>query len=223
MSDPLATGRQRVDLTSLSKGERTRLNILQATLRVIATSGHYSASHRAIAKEAGVSLSLTTYYFKDLQELLFEAFRLHKRQLHEELRPTLTLLQGLAEDVSVCRQQGEAKRRRQLILSAVKGLCDFVVTQIDERSQGVTVEMSFYFDIHLPEHIRLEAFELRQRFIDDIAFVCSSMGSIDAQTDAELIISSMQRLQYEALSVPIHTGPVQIRQQLERLLTALWL
>jgi len=210
-------------IDTLSKGEKTRLNILQAALRVIAQSGHRGASHRNIAKEAGVSLSLTTYYFKDLQDLLLEAFRLHKALLHQEFQPLVQWWMSEASQVAECRQQGDQARLRELILSAVDGLSDFIADQVDSRSQGLIVETVFFFDLHLPEHFREVAFELRQRFVDDTAEVCRMMGSVDANSDAELITGSVQRLQYEALSVPGHTGAEQIRRQLERLLTALWL
>jgi DNA-binding transcriptional regulator YbjK len=204
---------------TLSKGEKTRLNILQAALRVIAQSGYHDASHRAIAKDAGVSLSLTTYYFKDLQDLLLEAFRLHKAQLHQELQPVMKLLMSEASQVAECRSHEEDNLRGLI----VDTLCEHVAKQVKNRSQGLVVEMVFYFDVHLPEHFREVAFELRQRFIDDIAEVCRAMGSEDADSDAELITGSVQRLQYEALSVPGYTGPEKIRCQLKRLLSALWL
>jgi len=208
---------------TLSKGEKTRLNILQAALRVIAQSGYRGASHRSIAKEASVSLSLTTYYFKDLQDLLLEAFRLHKALLHKELQPSMQLMMNEALLVAKCREQGDRERLRELILVAADILSEFVAEQVKSRSQGLIVEMAFYFDIHLPEHFREVAFELRQRFVDDTAEVCRTIGSEDANADAELITGSVQRLQYEALSVPDHTGPKKVRSQLKRLLTALWL
>jgi len=208
---------------NLSKGEKTRLNILQAALRVIAQSGYRGASHRNIAKEAGVSLSLTTYYFKDLQDLLLEAFRLHKTLLHQEFQPLVQWMMAEASQVAECRQSGVNEDLGKLILMAVDGLSDFIAEQVGSRSQGLMVETVFFFDMHLPEHFREVAFELRQRFIDDTADVCRIMGSEDAESDAELITGTIQRLQYEALSVPDHTGPEQISKQLKRLLTALWL
>ena len=56
-------------------GNRRASKILDATLRVIAREGVRGTTHRSIAGEAGVQLSLTTYYFKDLNELLSLAFR----------------------------------------------------------------------------------------------------------------------------------------------------
>ncbi len=223
VGETMLTEAKATELPVLTKGERTRLSILEATLRVIAASGYYAASHRAIAKEAGVSLSLTTYYFKDLQALLLEAFRLHKSQLHGEVRPTLDQLRDIAAKVSECREQGDHEQQRQWVMAAVTSWCDFVAQQVESRSQGLVVEMTFFFDIHLPESFRQIAFELRQPFIDEISGICAAMGSEDAQFDAELIAGSVQRLQYEALSVPGHTGALQIRQQLQRLLTSMWL
>jgi AcrR family transcriptional regulator len=58
-----------------TRGGQTRQKILDATLRVIAREGVRGTTHRAIASEADVQLSLTTYYFKDLNELISLAFR----------------------------------------------------------------------------------------------------------------------------------------------------
>jgi len=54
-----------------SDGAKKKLRILEATLRLIVKEGIRGVKHRAIAKEAGVSLSSTTYYFKDIHDLLF--------------------------------------------------------------------------------------------------------------------------------------------------------
>ena len=60
---------------SRPRGEKTRQKILDATLNVIARDGVRGTTHRAIAKEASVQLSLTTYYFRDLNELISLAFQ----------------------------------------------------------------------------------------------------------------------------------------------------
>ena len=45
------------------KGERRKDEILAATLRLIGARGADAVTHRAVAEEAGVPLSATTYYF----------------------------------------------------------------------------------------------------------------------------------------------------------------
>ncbi|MGH1370485.1 MAG: TetR/AcrR family transcriptional regulator [Cellvibrionaceae bacterium] len=207
---------------TLSKGEKTRLSILRATLRVIAHAGRVGVTHRAVAKEAGVSLSLTTYYFKDLSELLIEAFRLHKHELHEQLAPRLEANQAEVDVLLECRRRGDQEGERQAIDSIADQLTDFVLLQLQDGRQGLMVEMSFFFDMHMPESFRRVAYELRQRFVDDLATLCQSLGSTDANADAEIIIGVIQRLQYEALAVPDYTGVEKARRHLKRVLQALW-
>ncbi len=211
-------------VSSLSKGEKTRLTILHATLRVIASAGRRGVTHRAVAKEAGVSLSLTTYYFKDLSELLIEAFRLHKAELHKQLEPSMASYRSEIEVLQRYREQGDVQGEKQVLLAIADQLSDFVFNQVESGRQGLVVEMAFFFDMHMPENFRRVAYELRQRFVDDLAELCEGVGSDDPVSDAEIIIGSIQRLQYEALSVPDYSqNPERVRKQLRRLLRILWI
>jgi TetR/AcrR family transcriptional regulator, regulator of biofilm formation and stress response len=67
------------------KGERRREAILRATLRVIGRRGAGAVTHRAVADEAGVSLSATTYYFASKEELLQQTLLLAAREDTERL------------------------------------------------------------------------------------------------------------------------------------------
>ena len=53
-----------------------RVEIVEATLRVIGRSGADAVTHRAVAGEAGVSLASTTYYFDSKDALVQEALEL---------------------------------------------------------------------------------------------------------------------------------------------------
>ncbi len=57
--------------------EDRRSTILDATLRLIATDGVDSITHRRVATAANVPLGSTTYYFESREQLLREAFRLY--------------------------------------------------------------------------------------------------------------------------------------------------
>ncbi|WP_250459447.1 TetR/AcrR family transcriptional regulator [Microbulbifer litoralis] len=68
-----------------------RKAILEATLRLIVKEGIRGIRHRAVAREASVPLAATTYYFKDLNDLISDAFTYfveqgleHTRQLQED-------------------------------------------------------------------------------------------------------------------------------------------
>ena len=59
-----------------SRGEVRRQQILEAALRIVVSEGVRSVRHRAVAKEADVPLSATTYYFKDIKDLILDTFTL---------------------------------------------------------------------------------------------------------------------------------------------------
>lgn len=77
--------------------EKRRRAILEAALRIIVKDGVRGVRHRAVAKEADVPLSATTYYFSDIQELIRDAFALFiENSLENLFTPTLQMfLDGL--------------------------------------------------------------------------------------------------------------------------------
>ncbi len=206
----------------LTKGERTRLSILQATLKVIAQQGLQGVTHRAVAREASVSLSLTTYYFKDLQELLLESFRLHKQLLYDEATPGLLSYHDEALAYRQCVEQGDLAGARAQIEAIARQLSDFIIEEVRSHAEGLIVEMAFYFDMHLPAHLRQATYELRQYFIDDARDLAERLGSEDPLSDAEILIGALQHLRYEALSVPEQMTEVKIRRRILHLVTRLW-
>jgi DNA-binding transcriptional regulator YbjK len=60
----------------LQRGAERRRQILTAALRVIAQRGIGDTTHRAIAAEADIPSSVTTYHFRSIDELLEAALRL---------------------------------------------------------------------------------------------------------------------------------------------------
>jgi DNA-binding transcriptional regulator YbjK len=79
----------------LDNDQGRRSTILDATLRLIATHGVDSITHRRVAAAAGVPLSSTTYYFDSREQLLREAFRRYLEQIRalqtgvaRSIRPT---------------------------------------------------------------------------------------------------------------------------------------
>jgi len=68
-------------VASAKEPEDRRASILDATLRLIATDGVDSVTHRRVAAAAGVPLGSTTYYFESREHLLREAFRRYLDQI----------------------------------------------------------------------------------------------------------------------------------------------
>jgi DNA-binding transcriptional regulator YbjK len=64
-----------VGVKAAQRAER-RTAILEATARILGRDGLAAVTHRAVAREAGVPLAATTYYFASKEELITEALGL---------------------------------------------------------------------------------------------------------------------------------------------------
>ncbi len=84
--------------TRQARGERRREAILEAALRVIAKRGVSAVTHRAIASEARVPLSSTTYYFESLDELLEAALLMFVGSEAERLGALAARIEGAGLD-----------------------------------------------------------------------------------------------------------------------------
>ena len=107
------------------RGERTRQAIVEATQRVIARNGVAAVSHRSVAQEAGVNLSLTTYYFVDLYDLVAAAFRAFsdggQGQLSEEWQRGFGFLERIGPVPG-----SSVDTRRKVRNYALKSICDHI-------------------------------------------------------------------------------------------------
>lgn len=56
-----------------ARGEKRRAEIIDATLAVVNRDGAAGVTHRTVAKQAGITTSLSTYYFATLDDLLVAA------------------------------------------------------------------------------------------------------------------------------------------------------
>lgn len=79
VTDPTHDGRR-------AKGERSRRQLIEATIRVVARDGVAGVSHRAVAREAGQPATAAAYYFKSIDDLLTAALTRCMEQDAERMR-----------------------------------------------------------------------------------------------------------------------------------------
>ena len=181
------------------KGEKTRQKILAATLRVIASDGVRGTTHRAIAKEAGVQLSLTTYYFKDLNELISLAFQAFMESDYGALTRQWQKAFRYLDQFSPEALQDEETRRR-IVDYCTKRILDHVRLGLTEHPEGLAVEHHFFYEA-LNDPVLQELSELhRRRLLQPIVRFCEYFNTEDPETDANLLLGTITRLEYEALS-----------------------
>ena len=135
----------------------SREKLLEAALRLFASSGVASVSVRDIAREAGVNSALVGYYFRSKEGLLCQLYRCHSEPLNAErvrllesfsrgsavpsiekvleafIRPSLTL---------ATNQEGSAEftRLRALLAAENSSLLEALVAESFNRSSGIFVK-----------------------------------------------------------------------------------
>ena len=62
-------------MTRAEASQRVRESIVEATVEIAAREGVAAVTHRAVAKQAGVSLSSTTWHFATKADILEAALR----------------------------------------------------------------------------------------------------------------------------------------------------
>jgi len=197
-----------------AKGEQTRLKILDAVLRVIAREGTRGVTHRAVATEAGVPASLTTYYFSDIEAMIREAFT----HFSEHSRPGVeSLWTGVFEYLdgfSAAELRRKAVRER-ICRELAKRATDYIVSQIQTKPVGLAVEQVFFTHARLSPELRRMGEQHRAQLLQPLTALCERFNRDDPQTDAELLLNTVTTLEYQALA----TSSKQVdRKRLLRLL-----
>jgi len=178
-----------------------RLAILEATVRILGTQGLGAVTHRAVAREAGVPLAATTYYFSSKAELLGDALRL------------------LAEDeiARVGRRAAElgvdlASPKRAAAAMAQVLLGD------EEASRGLLAKFELYLEAARDPDLRVTAAHWRGAFVALAESALQTAGAPQPQRRAQLLVAAIDGTLVHELSSGIESGgEARLRERLERL------
>jgi DNA-binding transcriptional regulator YbjK len=205
------TGRKR-----RSKGEQTRLGILEGALSIIASEGLRGVTHRAVAAAADVQLSLTTYYFKDINALIEEAFELFCERSRPTNEQIWTDIFSYLERFTAGDLRKTAVRER-LADDLSERATDILVGGVRESPEGLRVEQVFFTSVLQSPSLTEMAREHRQSLLDPLVEICRRFNRQDPELDAELLLDTITRLEYEALLLdPADIDTVHIRKLLRR-------
>jgi len=185
---------------SRRRGERTRQAIVEAVVRVLARDGVRGVSHRAVAAEAGVNLSQTTYYFVDRYDLVASAFAASigggTQELEAHWRRVFRHLGRLLAE----RRGPEVRVRvRDYVCDQIVG---YVYRKILETPLTLAVEQHIFSEAILEPRLTELATAHRRGLLDPLVRLCELFGSEDPALDADLLLGTILRLEYEALLVP---------------------
>ncbi|VTP96056.1 transcriptional regulator [Pseudomonas aeruginosa] len=133
--------------------EQRRQAILDAAMRLIVRDGVRAVRHRAVAAEAQVPLSATTYYFKDIDDLITDTFALFVERNAEALSAFWSSVEGdLQEMAAVLADDPGA--RGSLVERIVELAVQYVQVQLTERREHLLAEQAFRQEALLNPRLR---------------------------------------------------------------------
>lgn len=181
-----------------SKGERTKHLILEAAIAVLAQQGVKGTTHRAIAAQANIQLSLTTYYFKDIQTLIDQAFELNS---HHTMKAMLDLWQAILAVVNnhtkVALRRVSLRLELKEILSSL--LLELIAINITENRQQLIVEQQLSSEIQLSPTLRMVAKHSHDSQLKHCRQLCLPFSSTKADINAALLLTVVEQIQYRQL------------------------
>lgn len=200
------------------RGERTREQILRATLEIIAAHGLSGVSHRAIAARADVRLSLTSYHFGSLEELLEAAFDTY--HAHTEQRRT-----ALVAQVDQQMRQLPAQSSRAAMTATAEAMADtlaaYIHAGVREHRTDLAVECSFLFAWNLSPALRHKVDQHSKGLVQLAARVFAQLGSRAPEVDSAVLLATIRQLEFTQVSTGEVSAVGDIKLPLFRLLLGL--
>lgn len=176
--------------------ERRRA-ILEAVLRIIIRDGVRGVRHRAVAKEAGVPLAATTYYFKDIPSLLADAFNLFAEDSLKE--QALLEQSGMAALDKLKSANLTDPQVLELLTSALSNaLLNHVKAQVADRDRRI-LEHSFKTEALRNPALAATACIPQEKTTHSIISFFQLLGSTDAASDAQIVHGAILFLEYQLL------------------------
>ncbi|MCG8438203.1 MAG: TetR family transcriptional regulator [Pseudomonadales bacterium] len=201
--------------------EQRRQAILEAALTIIVQDGIRAVRHRAVAREAEVPLSATTYYFKDISDLIADTFTLFaERALKEVIEPFKEQAFALLSQFSR-ESLANPEERTRLVTLTSQMMAAFIVDELTNRREHLVAEQAFLQEAVLDNRLRdLADLYLRQQ-LEGLIIAAERFGSDQPKLDAELILSTMVTLEQRLLVHPERTSQEFVESRMHNLLNKL--
>ena len=183
-----------------SKGERTRERILLAAIDVLAINGIKGTTHRAIASYASIQLSLTTYYFKDIGELVQQAFQLNSVYLRAR---TDTILQKAFTSLEKIDKTSLRKVsvKTELCEQLATMTANYLFENIKKEAVALSVEQLMFTTVQVSPDLKKLASEHEQSQLMPFTQLARFFNKKDPEVDAQMMRTIFSQLQYSQISL----------------------
>jgi DNA-binding transcriptional regulator YbjK len=181
-----------------SGSEHRRKAILEAALAIVVRDGIRNVRHRAVAKEADVPLSATTYYFKDISDLICDAFTLFAENAMETIiepfqRQAFALLDSFDGELP----KGAA--RETMFSTLTDMITAFLLTEVTQNRDHLIAEQAFMQEAALDSRLAELAglYFAKQQMV--MVAACKKLGTLNPELDAEFTLANLLSLERQLL------------------------
>ena len=178
--------------------EQRRQDILDAAMRIVVRDGVRGVKHRAVAAEAGVPLSATTYYFKDIDDLLTDTFAQYVERSAAYMAKLWVNNEGLLREM-VARGDGSPQARSTLADDIARLMADYVHRQLITRREHLMAEQAFRQEALLNPRLAVLVRSHQQILLQGSCQLFQVLGSREPQQDAKVLTSIIGRMEYQGL------------------------
>lgn len=179
--------------------EQRRLAILHAALRVIARDGVRGVRHRAVATEAGVPLSATTYYFKDIHDLLADAFTLYAKETIESFIDPFWSRANLWLMAYPDKFDSHPEQLRDVVDHLAEMGTDYVVLRVGTHRDNIIMDNAFRYAALTDTRMHALALQHDQRLQVNFHRLLESLGAKEVDLAARSLMNTVRWMEYEGV------------------------
>jgi DNA-binding transcriptional regulator YbjK len=151
-----------------------------------------------VAAEAGVPLSATTYYFKDIDDLLTDTFAQYVERSAEYMAKLWNNNEGLLREM-VVSGDGSPESRSQLADDIARLMADYVHRQLVNRREHLMAEQAFRQEALLNPGLAILVRSHQQILLQGTCQLFQVLGSREPQQDAKVLTAIIGRMEYQGL------------------------
>ncbi|MCG9731268.1 TetR family transcriptional regulator [Shewanella sp. Isolate13] len=182
-----------------SDGQARRIEILEATLRLIVKEGIRGVRHRAVATEANVPLSSTTYYFDDIKDLISDSLTYFAEKTLWMNKALEQKSYALVESVRLEQETADEPQMKSIIVENLSlFICEHIKDQLAHRDDRV-LEMAFHEEALRNPQLAAAISALDETFLTSIKQFFAGMGSTTANEDAHQVLAIIKLLESQYL------------------------
>jgi len=200
-----------------SKGEKTREKILIAAIEVLALNGIKGTTHRAIASHASLQLSLTTYYFKDIQELIHQAFWLNSVNMLSRADEIFTTAFSYISQVEK-KELRKVAVKEVLCQKMVEAISLHLIDNIKHHAISLAVEQLMLTEIQVTPELRLLVKEHEVTQMLPYEQLCSFFNKVNPELDAKIMHTVFSHLQYSQLANQVNIDETLIQKTTHKII-----